>query len=185
MNMGSCATVQLIWPLKLTFHLLSNAEVTSPTSFFTVKLACRIVRKLPRLNISSRFLKASACRSGWRPMYRAIRARERAPAVVTRRPRNMKAVSGMAAYHGTVVWTSDISSWGRYRMASTRGSCRGVEAWKARVDGRHIEDGGVMEVRESNWHAGCRRRRDDSILRRFWCCSCNRNVRLPRGRGSD
>ena len=70
----------------------------------------------------------------------------------------------MAAYHGTAVWTRDIRPWGRHRKASARGPRRGVETQKARVDGRDIDDRGVIEARESNWHAGCRERRDDSIL---------------------
>lgn len=76
MNMGNWNNVQLIWPRRLTFHLLSKADIVSFTSFFTVNLACLMVRKLPRFSISSRFWKASACRSGWRPIYRAMRARE-------------------------------------------------------------------------------------------------------------
>jgi hypothetical protein len=70
----------------------------------------------------------------------------------------------MAAYHGTVAWTSDISSWGRYKRASATGPCRGVEAWKARVGLEYIGGREGIEVRESHWHAGCRKRRDDSML---------------------
>jgi len=33
--------------------------------------------------------------------------------VVTRKPRIMKAVRGMVAYQGSVVWSWDIISWGR------------------------------------------------------------------------
>ena len=112
-NMGICATVQLIWPLRVTFHLSSNAEVTSFTSFLTASNACLTVRKPPGCTISSRFWKASACRSGCRPMYRAMRARAYVPAVVTSSPRAMNALRGSAAYHGTAVWMSEIISCGR------------------------------------------------------------------------
>jgi hypothetical protein len=49
-------------------------------------------------------------------------------------------------------------------MVSRRVSCRGAEAWKVRVNGRHLEACGVTELRESNWHVGCRSSREDSIL---------------------
>jgi len=101
-NMGICATVQLICPLRVVFHLLSNADVTSFTSFCTASVASLGVRKVPFCSIS-RFWKARTCRSGCNPRYRAKRERAYVPAVVTSRPRAMKAERGMAAYHGTVV----------------------------------------------------------------------------------
>lgn len=67
-KMGICPSVQLSWPERVTFHLLSNADVMSLTSFLTASVACWGVRNPPRFKMSSRFWNASAWRSGCRPM---------------------------------------------------------------------------------------------------------------------
>ena len=78
------------------------------------------------------------------------------PAVVTSKPRMMNAVSGMAAYHGTLACIIVIISCGRYRTVSRSGSCRAAEAWNARAGARHLGVCAVMELLDSNWPVGCR-----------------------------